>query len=176
MREAKTFPVLEDAWTDVLSALGKVWMRTIDASKANKTLTGKWRVSQETLRRSDSLLCYLHHARNVDQHTVADAVESTPASYGIAIPVMPGGTYIDHLEIRGGQVVSYRGNAPIQRTYTPARIALLAVTDRGVTYQPPTNHMGVPLKAQTPLIAAELGVKYMAAMIEELRAILTTPK
>lgn len=175
MRAARSFPEFEDAWNELLNALGKVWTRILAACKANQARTAKWRGDQERFRREDPLLRYLHHARNSDQHSVTDAIKHEPGRESMQIPMMPGGTYIKHLEIIGGKVVRYEGNAPLQLKYTPGRLTLLAVTDRGQNYDPPTEHLGVRLARQDPFTVAEFGAKFTAAQLDDLRETIAGP-
>lgn len=178
MREAKSFPDFEEAWNDFLSTYGKVWTRLVAVCKANTKAATKWRGEQERIRKEDPLLRYLHHARNSDQHSVTDGIKHVPAQHSMQMPHGPGGvTVINHLSfsiINGvPEIHAYDGNAPIILGYTPARLTLLPVTDKGVRYDPPSEHRGKPLTKLDPIAVAEMGVKFSAVMLDELRELVT---
>lgn len=69
MRNAKTFPELETAWSDLLSAGHRIFSKLEQGAKASGT-SAAWYGRQKNTRRTYPLLSYIHHARNVDEHRI----------------------------------------------------------------------------------------------------------
>ena len=100
MRDATDFEHYEKSWLDYLHYLDRGW------NKLEKLLAG---ISHQKLsharqtRKSDALLSYLMHARNVDEHTIRKVVAKHPGS--LKITGGPGGGTIDRGVFSGdGQV------------------------------------------------------------------------
>ena len=116
------FAAYEYAWRDFLRRIDRVW------KKMKSVCTGKpgWQTPASKighLRKTDSLLKYLIHARNVDEHTISDVVT----------------------EWNPNMQAKQFGTSVLLEWKEWDR-PLLAVTDRGVCYSPPNQHLGQPLK------------------------------
>ncbi len=156
MQAATNLERYEKAWLDCLHYLDRGW------NKLEKHLAG---VSQKNLsqarqtRKSDALLSYLMHARNVDEHTIRQVVVKRPGS--LKITGGPGGGTIHRAVFSGdGQVsnVVYEGALDID--FVPERMEIMGVTDRGVFYDIPTSHLNVPLKSLIPHELARLALDH----------------
>ncbi len=118
----RDFAAYENAWRDFLRRIDRVWkkMKSVCAGKHG------WQTHSSNighLRKNDSLLNYIKHARNVDEHTISDVV----TEWNPNLRAKPLGTSL-FLE------------------WNEWDRPLLAVTDRGVCYSPPNQHLGQPLK------------------------------
>jgi hypothetical protein len=52
-------------------------------------------------------------------------------------------------------------------TITTARLELLPIKSRGVTYGLPAEHLGVPCTSQQPIVLARLGLKFYTEFVAE---------
>jgi hypothetical protein len=50
---------------------------------------------------------------------------------------------------------------------TPSTSRLVPVIDHGDKYDPPTEHLGVPLKDRSPLGVADLGLAFLRSMTDD---------
>lgn len=167
MESARSFDEFEEAWLQILNNLGKLWEKLDALSKAARGTFLGWYGQQAGFRRDDPLLRYLHHARNADQHTMQAVIAHQPGTRSISVPGGPGEVHIKHLEIRGGKVLHYQGSHPLTVKEAPARVELLRVEDRGVGYDPPTAHLGIPLSRLDPTFVAKTGVDFHRGVIDE---------
>ena len=161
MQAADEFDLYEKAWFDYLHYLDRGW------NKLEKLLEG---ISQQKLsharhtRKSDALLSYLMHARNVDEHTVRQVVAKRPGS--LKITGGPGGGTIHRGVFSGdgqGGNLAYDGALDIE--FVPERMEIIGVTDRGVFYDIPVHHLGVPLKNLIPHDLARLALDYYKSLL-----------
>lgn len=161
MQAADEFDRYEKAWLDYLHYLDRGW------NKLEKLLEG---INQQKLsharqtRKSDALLSYLMHARNVDEHTVRQVVAKRPGSLKIAGG--PGGGIIHRGVFSGdGQVGNLVYEGALDIDFVPERMEIIGVTDRGVLYDIPAHHLGVPLKSLIPHDLARLALDYYKSLI-----------
>jgi hypothetical protein len=161
MRGAAEFENYEKSWIDCLHYLDRGW------NKIEKLLTG---VSQQKLsrarqpRKSDALLSYLMHARNVDEHTIRQVVAKRPGSLKLT-GGPEGGTIHRGVFSGDGQVsnLAYEGSLDID--FAPERMEIIGVTDRGVFYDVPTSHINVRLKSFIPHDLAQLALDYYKSLL-----------
>jgi hypothetical protein len=72
--------------------------------------------------------------------------------------------------LNGPHIVEYRGDKPMLVVDTPAQVTLLPVTDSGVTYPVPTEHLGQRLSSSHPVVVAEAGLKFYEQFVAALTA------
>ena len=163
MRGAAEFEDYEKSWLDCLHYLDRGW------NKLEKHLAG---VNQQKLsharqtRKSDALLSYLMHARNVDEHTIRIVVARHPGR--LKISGGPGGGTIHRGVFSGdGQVSNlvYEGSLDID--FVPERMEIIGVTDRGVFYDIPSSHLHAPLKNFIPHDLAQLALAYYKSLLND---------
>lgn len=163
MQAAADLERYEKAWLDYLHYLDRGW------NKVEKHLAG---VNQQKLsharqiRKSDALLSYLMHARNVDEHTIRQVVAKRPGS--LKLTGGPGGGTIHRGVFSGdGQVSNlvYEGSLDIK--FMPERMEIMGVTDRGVFYDLPTSHLNVPLKSLIPHELARLALDHYISTLND---------
>lgn len=174
MKASSSFQEFEDSWKEFLGAVEKVWTKTERECQRVRSKFQPWQGKFAKARRNDPILRYVHHARNVDQHTIHEIVEHQPGHMTLN-PLGGGSWHIDHLEIRNGQVVNYRGDKPMVQQIHPGRTELLKVLDCGVYYLPPTEHLGRPLQRRDPIAVGELALAYYTAFVSEAESKFFSP-
>jgi hypothetical protein len=170
MRTATSFDDLESAWIDLLSRLEKVWEKLEQVCRPQNSKFPPWHGRQAAFRRKDMLLRYVHQARNADHHTLAESVGIQPGEYSFKVPAGKPGQVVHIKSLKtdsSGKVVHYEGNVAPEVVDRPARVVLLPVKNRGQTYNPPTQHLGLMLKATDPVTVATLGLTFYEEMVKE---------
>lgn len=132
----------EDGWIDFLTHANKVFTK-LRAACHGQGLDWMWWRKIMDERRDDPLLCYIHHARNTDAHRLEDTVE-----------------WVAH----GARVVEVTGLGEMPLA---AHLCAAAVTDRGIIYQPPAEHFGVPIGYSDARIIAQLACNYLDELVIE---------
>jgi hypothetical protein len=165
MRSAKSLEEFEAEWRNLLSCLEKVWAKVERSCQPHKHKFQPWQGKYARIRKKDMLLRYLKQARDADNHSIQDFTAVKPGSRAINF-VNPRGGYIQHMEIRGGQVVAYAGDPIIVRDTPPHPVAV-PVKNNGEWFNPPTSHLGQPVTTQHPLVLAELGLKFYQEFVNE---------
>jgi hypothetical protein len=165
MEAAKTFAELESAWSDFLINAHRVYTKLEQGAKTNGK-SKDWFGRKKHERKTDPLMRYMHHARNVDEHGLAEITERAPSS--LALGVGPGSWQFDGTIGPGGlmTVTALGGQVPgVSKfmEYTPAKVRMVKVKDRGVAYDPPLGQNSADLH---PLDAAKLS-SYLQKMVEE---------
>jgi hypothetical protein len=161
----------EEAWSDFLATASTIYSKLEQGSKTSGPSAG-WFGRKKKERKDDELLSYLHHARNSDEHGIADITRRKPGGWGIA----GGGKYrIDG--VIGPQTdlrVTHLGGEPPRLIVDRPSIQLIPVTDNryGDTFSPPTRHMGTALADISPLAIAKLGHTYLKRLLEEAAGLL----
>ena len=167
MRSSKSFAEYEEGWKAFLTAIEKAWAKLELAAKSSTNSKCRaWLGGFAASRRTDPLLRYIKHARNVDHHTLAETVNFRPQQLAVKVPGGPGVVHIEKLEIGRGKI-EYKGSHPLQVEYSPPQLALQPVKDRGDWYNPPTQHLGVALKSPDPISVAEHALKFYKDVVDE---------
>jgi len=117
-------------------------------------------------RRTDALLCYLQQARHSDEHSLRPTVAKTQPTIQINEPhtaTIDPVTGKPHLKLIIGEEINAR--------FAPSVEALLPVTNRGKTYDPPQTHMGQPLETTYPIKVADLCIQYLRRVLTEAESL-----
>ncbi|MCZ8546269.1 hypothetical protein OOJ09_18935 [Mesorhizobium qingshengii] len=175
LQTANSYEAAEQAWADFLVAVGAVYSKLEQGAKG----VGKsdaWFGRQKHQRKRDALLRYLHFARDSDVHGIEHITHrDVPTIDGKPIVFRPEhfGKEIP-LQIRKVDPVT---NAPVgdplDGTLRGPNIVLRTVTNQkfGDRCDVPTEHQGQAIEVPTPQLIAELGIKYMIAMVAEARSL-----
>jgi hypothetical protein len=167
MHSATNLVQFEDEWKHFLDALEKSWTKLeVALAHAPKSVRA-WLSSYVNFRRTDSLVVYLHHARNADQHTLLEIVEKRPAELGIRRAPGAKTSYINTMIIDGEGKLAHFDAVGMQAIVTPPAIALLPVIDRGREFAVPHEHYGMPLTTVAPNCVAVLGLRFYEVAISE---------
>jgi hypothetical protein len=157
MRKATDLNILEEHWRQFLHRLERAWNKSVSHLKRSPKYQG-WveRGRVQELRRNDPFLCYLVNARGADEHTIEDIVGREEGYVGIN-PAEGNYLHIKSLTINNG-IMKIDSDQPLRITFKPARAKLVAVTNRGRRYDPPTQHLGNSLSNVGPLEASEMAI------------------
>jgi hypothetical protein len=166
MEASKTFHELESAWSRFLVAANRVYTRLEQGAKSNSESKG-WFGRKTHERRIDPLLRYIQHARNADEHSIAEITHREPSALKLGIG--PGLWKFDGTIGCGGHmtVSAMGGQVPGKSKfaeYTPGDVRLIRVFDRGRPYDPPLDQN---IREMTPLEAAKLALSHLVKLIEE---------
>lgn len=167
MKSAQSFQEFESEWKNCLNAVEKIWVKAERACQHVRNEFQPWQGRFARERKKDPLLRYLKHARNVDQHSIQECMTRKQAERRLG-PAYGNTWHINHLEIRNGEVVSYRGDKPLLVTDLPNRIELLPVKDRTKWFNPPSMHKGQKLFWAAPVTIAELGLEYYRSFLVQV--------
>ncbi|HKR24224.1 MAG TPA: hypothetical protein VJS15_03115 [Allosphingosinicella sp.] len=158
----------ETAWTDFLLAANGVYTCLEQGAKATPQ-SRQWFGGKKQERRKDSLLQYLHQARNADEHGLDRTTPELEAEDTVTIP--HGGNIAGiRLTLPDGRVVLQ----PLPPEAAQVRLKLWSVTLTDAvdsryktTYPPPREHLGKPIPENTPDTVAKLALDYLTALIDE---------
>jgi hypothetical protein len=160
MLVAQDVDSFEAAWRDFLVNVEKAWVKTERDCVSKKTFR-VWQDKFKKLRSEDQLLRYIYQARHADQHSVQDILGHTPGRIEI-----PGPVAINSLIISEGNLVHYDGTQPL--TYYPPQIKLVRVTNRGVDFDPPSEHLGATLVDPGPVGVARLALAFYGGFLAQV--------
>lgn len=154
----------EEKWQRFLGHIERVWNKCQDHFGRSPKWNG-WKGRHERQRRIDPLLSYLINARGAHEHTVANIAERKPGAIGIGAGPS-GRVHIKRLQIRANGI---RGewDGDLAVTFTPGRVDLVPVTNRGRTYPVPTSHLGAQLGDSSALNIGKQGLAYYQALVAE---------
>lgn len=156
------------AWSEFLTSVDAVY-NCYGQSIGVCQRSAEWFKELSGLRKSDPMLQYLWQARNVDNHGIEAPAEFVPGSLSIG-----GGRdlgfsreisiNLDFDEETQTQhiLASPLDGKPVRFENTPPKALLLPVENRGVTYKPPSSHLGQPLDTSSPLDVGDLTLKYFS--------------
>ncbi|MEC3905363.1 hypothetical protein VOF77_24190 [Leclercia adecarboxylata] len=166
MKLAKTYDEYDEAWSDFLSRIENVFNRIKVAAECHHKYPS---FSSKTnhLRSTDSLLIYLKQARNSAHHGIADTSKFIAGGFSIN-PTTPGGSvYIKSLTIDENGNATIIPGSPIKLDLHPSTVEAIPCRNRGITYNPPTSHLGEVLESKSPILIAELGIDFYNSYLIE---------
>ena len=169
IRTARSIHHIASAWSDFLSACSAVYNKLEKGAKGHPK-SEPWFGRVKNARRTDPLLCYVHHARNSDEHGIADVVKKTQGSFAIK-----GDVHIERLEtdshgnVRIGKITGLNASRPPELLVVPATVTLLPVFDDRFndTFPVPDSHLGQRLESGSLLEVAERAFQYMEGLLKE---------
>jgi len=112
---------IQTHWAAFLSAAARMFNKLRAGAKAPPQ-SKQWYDSKVRQRQDDQLLCYIWHARNVDEHGLEFVTRKQPG-FIRELPPTP--------------QTALTGHAVLE--ITEPHVRLLDVVDRGVRYSPPPN-------------------------------------
>ncbi len=142
MKAAASFEEYEDALKGFFEAAYSIPNRIKYAGEkmtyAKESQAFKSWFGQFNARRNkDSFLGYSLHARNAETHTIQIATERQPGKMNIQ---STGATHIQELRAdASGNVEVIGSGSPLKIEFTPSKVVMTSVVDRGVTYEPPEH-------------------------------------
>jgi hypothetical protein len=160
IRTSPDFASVQNAWSKFLGANNRVFKKLEQGSKSS-IKSHAWFERKTCQRRKDGLLCYLWHARNADEHTIEEITEQHDTKETIVQP-KPGIVAAMERGLIGRPV------APLEViVITLPHVRLLDVTDRGVQYATPKEHLGTPILDASPANVASLALAHLDLMLKE---------
>jgi len=161
LKKAETYPEMKAAWQDVVSRLEKTWTK---AKLECAGCVGEPRTLLDTTtatRGSDELLIYLSQARHADQHSLESGT-----SWGLGMRIeVPAGASVN-IDFETGTVKAKDGD--IHVAVAGPVYALIPVVNRGVTFDPPEQHLGKPVKGTDPITVAKTGFSFYSQLVSDL--------
>jgi len=161
LKKAETYPEIKVAWQDVVSRLEKTWTK---AKLECASCVGEARRLLDTAaasRSSDELLIYLSQARHADQHSLESGT-----SWGLGMRIeVPAGASVN-IDFEKGTVQAQDGDIRVE--VADPIYALIPVVNRGVTFNPPEQHLGSPIKGREPITLAEAGFSFYSQFVLDL--------
>lgn len=166
MKTAQSYDEYDEAWSDFLSRIENVYNRVKIAAERHPQYAS---FSSRTnhLRGADSLLIYLKQARNSAHHGITDTSKFVSGGFSIN-PVTPGeGVSIKSLSFDAQGNATIVPGSPMKINLHPNTVEAISCRNRGVTYNPPTMHLGEELTSKSPIAIAELGIEFYTAYLLE---------
>jgi hypothetical protein len=147
------FREFQNAWSSLLLSIGRIYTKLEQGSKSSAKSRAWWgRKLYE--RRHDELLCYLWHARNVDEHTLSEVTKRVGTTHrGIRPVKRPIG------EIAGPLTTGFEIIESSSVSFW-----LLDVVDRGKVYKAPRKYGELYI---TPIGVANVALDYVSSMLAE---------
>lgn len=179
MECAKNYESARRQWYEFLSCSNAVFSVLEQGSKGSGK-SSAWFGTKKHERKNDPLLCYLLHARNADEHNVPSVtgldrqkivmVEDGEPIAEITDMVGNQGTFLALSNEASPDLTKING----LRIY-PERAKLIRVRDRGVDYDPPTEHVGSTISDSAPIAIASSAVRYLESLVAEAEALALNP-
>lgn len=170
MENAKDFDTAHTEWTVFLWSTSRIYTKLEQGAKSDSKSVA-WFRRKKRERKTDPLLCYLHHARNADEHGIERVTETHEGSFSIG----GGGHYrfdgVISPEDTNLKVTHLSGEPPIFSFIAP-HLRLISVTDRGCRYDPPKSHLGKNIEDQSPIGAGKLAILFFETIIADARKLL----
>lgn len=151
------------AWSDFLVAGHRIFSRIEQGAKQDSA-TRTWFDSKRRARKTDQLLVYIHQARHADEHGLAPSV--LIQDFRAGKDVMPVYNF-DGFDKDMKPIYSRTSTVVAPLEIVPSSATLHPVVNRGVTFQPPQEHLGQPIAQPSPQLVAELALSYFRAMVQE---------
>lgn len=164
MLSAPTLGAFEEHWKEFLRRLERGWNKLSAQHKTDPKWNG-WKSPFEHMRRTDPLISYLLNARGADEHSVQDITAAEGTSISIN-PAEGSGLHIERLVLSRNSL-HVQSKQPVKIEFSPARISLLPVVNRGRTYNVPTEHNGAPIDSSNITAIAEIGLGYYLKAVSD---------
>lgn len=174
LESAKDYDSSRRHWYDFLTPANSIFSILEQGAKGCDK-SQNWFGKKKRERRTDPLLCYLHHARNADEHNFPSVTKRERPK----IVMVEGDKPIAAIEEMAGNIGKFRHisdqppdmkNVTEMRVY-PDRANLITVTDRNVQYDPPKEHFGTRVDDDGPIIVAQLMMQYLEGLVAEAEAL-----
>lgn len=153
------------AWSDFLMYAGRTFTKVEQLAKSSGP---NWFDQYKHQRRTDDLLRYLWHARNVDEHGLEVVLELQTGSIHSEIPSGKPSS-VNFAATHDGKIFAVPGNkwTKIKEQRSP-RLILCPVRDRDKTYDPPVCHLGSRLTGCLPIDLVAPYTLFITGMVDAL--------
>lgn len=173
MSTATHFPAFYQSWQDFLIRIERAW------EAAERGLRGTpgfqaWFRPYAHQKKRDPLLVFLSQARNAETHAVGATMDHPLRlilrdKHGYPFRLRQLGSTLD----QDGVLTIDIETAPEDSLLSyevinlPSPPALVRFCNRGRWYEPPTSHLGNPLRSIHPVAVANLGVAFYGSFVQE---------
>jgi hypothetical protein len=164
LKASNDFLSIERHWSAFLDNVNRVFTRLEQA--ANVTQKGKnWWGSQVYEWKKDPLLRYIRAAKDSTHHSIQEVAKPNP---GRATPItspLPGELEQVHEAARKvGKPYAILGAFEVVLPH----VEVLDVENRGVTFQRPASHLGIPVTSTTPAGIGDLVLVHLEKIIRQV--------
>jgi hypothetical protein len=164
MQDSNTLEEIEEAWSNYLSCIEKVFTRLDLAIYSHKKYNG-FISPYNCQRKKDDLLSYLKHARNSDHHGLSATTQKSSSGVGFG-SVDESGSFSMVLSSDMNGNFSMIPISPVKVTFYPERVEVLPCKDRNQNiHHPPVSHLHNPIGSRSPIILAGMGISYYEEML-----------
>lgn len=154
-----------NAWADVL-IWGHRAISKLEQGAKHGSSSG-WFGQITSQRRTDPLLSYMHHARNVDEHALVKVYETTKADIKLSIPQNKPAQFHTELTEDGHFLVRPLNSWTKVEGVERAGLLLKAAESRGRTYPVPDQHLGHAITESSARALSEIFSTYLTRVIDE---------
>lgn len=168
MQEAHSYDAYEQHWRDFLNHLEKSFEKLKIACAPKISRFNKLTAEENLLRSNDQLLIYLKQARNTDNHSIADI--SKKISGGIGINPASGDSLTLHNVRFSGGKITFSSSQDLKVDFIPDSIEVITITNRGVSYTPPTLHLNKRIESKAPVVLAKKGIVFYTKLIDKVES------
>ena len=155
----------DEHWVDFLIHWKGTYTKVQQAAKETPQEM-QWFGGVNHERRNDPLLRWLYEARNDEEHGLITSATNQPAVLHWKLD--------EPKEGEGGTIFATNAGPRVMRVteFHPEESTLQTVTEKDgkKKVSPPTSHQGKPMEPK-PLIAAELGLRWLEALVATAEAI-----
>jgi len=162
--KASSLDELAWAWSGFLTDAQRVFSKLREATRAGPSK--RWSEILQRTRDQDELLRYVHQARHADEHGLERIAQKQNGELNITAGDGPAHIHTITAIPGKGVSIEYRGERPVV-TWTPERVVLLPVRNRGVVYPVPTQHLRQRLPDATAISIAERAYQFLAEAVAE---------
>jgi hypothetical protein len=165
IERADSLSRMEAGWHDLLVAGSTIYAKLEQGAKGCR-LSEMWFAKRKNERKSDALLNYAHQARNSAEHSIEEVAQGAEISVSMTgADLMSGGSF-GLVQMPDGQLVPATTGDPTKLRVRGRHVSVVSVRNRGVTYDPPTMHLGVPVSHDPDDVGRHL-LRYLDAMISD---------
>lgn len=159
----------EEAWGDFLLYSDMVFLKL---KYGKRSIDEKWFSDIEATYCSDELLVYLHHARNDLTHGLLDGTSQQKFEQKLEYRAVLETKIVDGQEtvVRVPLVDPWTMITPGLVTLRPLQLTDRRAPNGRRTVLLPTSHLGEAVIVGTPRVAADLAIKFYAAMLVKAEA------
>lgn len=182
-----TLTAVEKAWSDYLIAVAGIYSKLEQGCKG----FGKseaWFGRKKNERKVESLLEYLHQARNADEHGIAHGVDAVETIHVIFIKngevwEKLSTAYVSSVDaeesrLNNDAAVEVRDKDGViieSHTVITHAVQLLKVKNRGRIYVAPEIFMGRQIIDKSPLGVARLSIPFFVQLIDDAASLMMHP-
>ncbi|MET4211454.1 hypothetical protein [Bradyrhizobium sp. LA2.1] len=174
LKTATRYEEAEEAWSDFLLAASTIYSKLEQGSKSKGSSAG-WHGRKKKERKDDPLLSFLHHARNSDEHGIERVAERGGNIRDLGGKPLMFNEYREHVitDVRDGETGEIKLQNIKAILHGPS-LVMIRVHDRGVSYDPPTTHMGKTIEVEDNSLigVASLGFEYLTKLVAEAETLI----